>query len=382
MGSRSWRPRRLILAAAVAAALVAVSLVLGGCSTAQNNGQNSLEAKGHDAHLINNLFWPVLLIASVIGIAVIGAVVFFAVKFRYREGKNDNPKQIHGNTRLEIGWTIVPALLLAVVAVPTISTIFNLADQSDANALEVTVVAKQWWWQFEYTDAKVVTADELIIPAGRNVHLKLKACEENVCNVIHSFWVPELSGTRDVVPGHTNELTLSADKPGTYLGQCKEYCGLSHANMRFRVIAKTPKDFEQWVSEQQQGPAQPLYTGEGAAQKPAGPAQELIATKYQCTNCHVLDNASTATYAPNLTHLASRQVFASATYALNKTNLVNWVMNAPSMLPMQTEDPKCRPSPVEGCVGMPSFTENVPKGESKMSRADAEQIADFLLEQK
>ena len=167
--------------------------------------------------------------------------MFFAVKFRYREGKNDNPKQIHGNTRLEIGWTIVPALLLAVVAVPTISTIFSLADQSDASALEVTVVAKQWWWQFEYTDAKVVTADELIIPTGRNVHLKLKACEENTCNVIHSFWVPELAGTRDVVPGRTNELTLSADEPGTFLGQCKEYCGLSHANMRFRVIAKTPK---------------------------------------------------------------------------------------------------------------------------------------------
>jgi cytochrome c oxidase subunit 2 len=128
--------------------------------------------------------------------------------------------------------------------VPTISTIFDLADQSDATALEVTVVGKQWWWQFEYTDAKVVTADELVIPTGRKVHLKLKACEQDTCNVIHSFWVPELSGTRDVVPGRTNELTLNADEPGTFLGQCKEYCGLSHANMRFRVIAKTPKDFE------------------------------------------------------------------------------------------------------------------------------------------
>ncbi len=381
MRSRSWKPRRLRLGACVVVSLAAVSL-LAGCNEANNNGQNSLQAKGHDAQKINDLFWPILVIASVIGIAVIVATVVFALKFRYRDGKNDNPKQIHGNTRLEIGWTIVPALLLAVVAVPTISTIFDLADQSDANALEVTVVAKQWWWQFEYTDAKVVTADELIIPAGRNVHLKLEACEENVCNVIHSFWVPELSGTRDVVPGHTNELTLSADKPGTYLGQCKEYCGLSHANMRFRVIAKTPKDFEQWVSEQQQGPAQPLLTGAGTAQKPAGPAQDLIATKYQCTNCHVLDNASTPSYGPNLTHLASREVFASGTYELNKKNLVSWVMNAPSMLPMQTENPKCRPSPVEGCVGMPSFTENVPKGQPKMSRADAEQIADFLLEQK
>ena len=170
----------------------------------------------------------------------------------------------------------MPALLLAVVAVPTISTIFDLADQSSPTALEVTVVGKQWWWQFQYTDAKVVTADELVIPAGRQVHLKLKACEADTCNVIHSFWVPELAGTRDVVPGRTNELTLSADDPGTFLGQCKEYCGLSHANMRFRVIAKTPADFEQWVSEQQQGPAQPLLDGEGADAEPAGSAQELI----------------------------------------------------------------------------------------------------------
>ena len=372
------------MAAAVAASIAAVSLALGGCSEAKNNGQNSLQPKGHDAQKIDNLFWPILIIASVIGIAVIVATVYFALKFRYRAGKNDNPKQLHGNTRLEIGWTIVPALLLAVVAVPTISTIFDLADQPDANALEVTVVGKQWWWQFEYTDAKVVTADELVIPTGRRVHLKLKACEDATCNVIHSFWVPELAGTRDVVPGRTNELTLNADEPGTFLGQCKEYCGLSHANMRFRVIAKTPNDFEQWVSEQQQGPAQPLFEGEGADQKPAGPAQELIATKYQCTNCHTLDDSSLASYGPNLTHLASREVFASATFELNKKNLVNWVMNAPSMIPMQTEDTKCRPSLVEGCVGMPSFIENVPKDppQPKMSRADAEEIADFLLEQK
>ncbi|MEX1009197.1 MAG: cytochrome c oxidase subunit II [Acidimicrobiia bacterium] len=377
MTPRSWRPRRLFLATAVA-----VSLVLAGCSEVKNNRQNALQPKGHDAKTINNLFWPIAIIAIVVGILIIVATVYFAIRFRYREGVNDNPKQIHGNTRLELGWTIVPALLLAVIAVPTISTIFDLADQPDADALQVTVVGKQWWWQFEYTDAKVVTADELVIPTGRKVHLELKACEDNICNVIHSFWVPELAGTVDVVPGRTNELTLDADKPGTYLGQCKEYCGLSHANMRFRVIAMTRSDFEEWVSEQQQGPVQPLYAGEGADQKPAGPAQELIATKYQCTSCHSFDNAAAPSYGPNLTHLASRDYFASATYELNKKNLVNWVMNAPSMIPMQTESDKCRPSPVNGCIGMPSFIENVPLGQPKMSRADAEQIADFLLEQK
>ena len=179
-----------------------------------------------------------------------------------------------------------------------------------------------------------------MIPAGRQVHLKLKACEADTCNVIHSFWVPELSGTRDVVPGRTNELTLSADNPGTFLGQCKEYCGLSHANMRFRVIAKTADDFEQWVSEQQQGPAQPLFEGEGAdANRRARPRSSSPPSTSAPTATRSTTRRS-ATYGPNLTHLASRDFFASATYPLNKKNLVNWVMNAPSMIPMQTEDPQ------------------------------------------
>ena len=144
---------------------------------------------------------PIAIIAIVVGILVLAATVYVALRYRYREGKNDNPKQVHGNTRLEIGWTILPALLLAVIAVPSVSTIFQLAEPPEPDALQVTVVGKQWWWQFEYPEAKVVTADELVIPAGREVHVKLKACEDNVCNVIHSFWVPELAGTRDVVPG-------------------------------------------------------------------------------------------------------------------------------------------------------------------------------------
>ena len=205
------------------------------------------------------------------------ATVVLAIKFRYRPGKNENPKQIHGNTKLEIGWTIVPALILAVIAVPTVSTIFDLAKDPGPSALQVTVEGKQWWWQFSYPDQKVVTADELVIPAGRPVKVHLTACDgtgdAKTCNVIHSFWVPELNGKKDVVPGHDNWTTIEADKPGTYLGQCAEYCGLSHANMRFRVIAKTKEDFAQWVSEQQQGPAVPLFEDDGTT--PAGDAQKL-----------------------------------------------------------------------------------------------------------
>jgi cytochrome c oxidase subunit II len=379
MTPRRSRGRRLVLVA-----VAAVVLVLAGCSGVENNKQNSLQPKSSQAHKIYNLFVPILIIAIVVGIVIMVATVYLAIRFRYRPGKNENPKQIHGNTKLEIGWTILPALLLAIIAVPTVATIFDLAQNPGPKALQVTVEGKQWWWQFSYPDAKVVTADEMVIPTGRDVYLHLTSCDgtgtAKTCNVIHSFWVPELAGKRDVVPGQENTLTISADKPGTYLGQCAEYCGLSHANMRFRVIAKSPADFQTWLSEQQQGPAQPMFESDGTT--PAGEAQTLIAKTFQCTNCHVLDDSSKATYGPNLTHLASRTTFASGTYPLTRSNLISWVMNAPSMIPMSSQDCRLPPSPSNICVGMPSFTENTPKGLPTMTKAQAQQIADFLLEQK
>ncbi len=378
MTPRRTRGRRLVLVA-----VAAVVLVLAGCSGVKNNGQNSLEPKGPQAQKVYDLFVPILIIAIVIGIAIMVATVYLALRFRYRPGKNENPKQIHGNTKLEIGWTIIPALLLAIVAVPTVATIFDLAQNPGPSALQVTVEGKQWWWQFSYPDAKVVTADEMVIPTGRDVYLHLTACDgtgtAKTCNVIHSFWVPELSGKKDVIPGQQNTLTINADKPGTYLGQCAEYCGLSHANMRFRVIAKSPADFQQWLQEQQQGPVNALYESDGTT--PAGPTQELIVKTFQCTNCHIFDDSSKPAYGPNLTHLASRTTFASGTYPLNKTNLTNWVQNAPSMIPMASEG--CRLPPGDGiCVGMPSFIENTPPGMPSMTRTQAEDIANFLLEQK
>jgi cytochrome c oxidase subunit 2 len=378
MTPRRSRGRRLVLVA-----VAAVALVLAACSEIKNNGQNSLQPKSPQAHKIYNLFVPILIIAIVVGIAIIIATVFIAVKFRYKKGSNENPKQVHGNTRLEIGWTVLPALLLAIIAVPTVATIFDLAQNPGPQALQVTVEGKQWWWEFTYPGSKVVTADEMIIPTGRDVYLKLNACDpktgtEQTCNVIHSFWVPELSGKRDVVPGQTNTLTISADKPGTYLGQCAEYCGLSHANMRFRVIAKTPADFQQWLTEQQQGPVNELTDANG---DPAGPTQKLITNTFQCTNCHIFDDSSKASYGPNLTHLASRTVFASGSYPLTRANLVQWVQNAPSMIPMSSQG--CRLPPGEGiCVGMPSFIENTPPGQQSMTKQQAGDIADFLLEQK
>ena len=349
--------------------LVGLVTVLAACGN--NNGQNSLHPKGPYAQKIQNLFVPIVILAIIIGIAVLVATVYFAFKFRYREGKPDNPKQIHGSTPLEIGWTIVPALILAVVAVPTIATIFDLAKKpTGPNVLNVTVAGKQWWWQFELpkqpmVDKKVVTSTELHIPINTKVYLS-----EVSDNVIHSFWVPELNGKKDVMPGQMNHNTIEADKPGTFLGACAEYCGLSHADMRFRVIAQTRSDWEQWLRGQQQGPSQP-WTGK---------IKQLTSEKYACTNCHVFDDSTKDTGRPNLTHLDSRSTFAGGTYEVNRKNLTSWVLNAPSMIAMESQ--KCRVPPQTPCVGMPSFTKNTPKGLPVMTQADADTIVTYLLGEK
>jgi cytochrome c oxidase subunit II len=365
-------------------ALAAFALLVAGCSTESgpNNGQNSLRPKGTYAKKIDNLFTPVLWIAVGVGIFIIAATLFVALRFRQRPGRDVRPKQTHGNTALEIGWTIVPALILLVIAVPTISTIFDLAEKP-AHPVNITVIGKQWWWEFEYPKSdegkQVVTANEMHIPTGRDVFLTLKACDDSLgvtdagypkCNVIHSFWVPELAGKRDVVPGHDNTMKLRTDRPGTYLGQCAEYCGLSHANMRFRVIAQSPDDYDAWISGQREGPTVRLAKS-GAA--------NLFADKFQCTNCHQPENSSISSLGPNLTHLASRTTFASGTLKLNRENLVAWILDAPSLLPMQSET--CRTDPIfgQGCVGMPSFTTNTPEGKPVMTRQQAETLADYLL---
>jgi cytochrome c oxidase subunit II len=268
----------------------------------------------------------------------------------------------------------------------TVKTIFSLA-QPPHDPLKVTVVAKQWWWEFEYPNAgggtkKVVVADELRIPTNRDVEVTLKACDPSLpggvgsgpgCNVIHSFWVPSLAGKRDVVPGRTNTLKLRADSPGTYLGQCAEYCGLSHANMRFRVIAESSSDFDTWLAGQKKGPAVKLAD--------AGHAEALFTTKFNCSGCHTTDDSSLSTYGPNLTHLASRSTFASGYYKLTRAKLIEWILDAPSLIPMQSE--QCRLPPPAPCVGMPSFTKNTPKVKGQtyavMTRAEAGQLADYLL---
>jgi cytochrome c oxidase subunit II len=288
--------------------------------------QNSLNPAGPIARTIDGLWWLVFWIAAVIFFVVQGALLYAIIRFRRRKGEERPVRQLHGNIRLEVAWTIVPAVILAVVAVPTVATIFQLRPDPDGveGNLLVEVTGHQWWWEFHYPDYGFTTAGEMHIPAGRPVLLRMRSAD-----VIHSFWVPQLAGKRDVVPGRTSYLILEADEPGVYLGQCAEFCGLAHADMRQRVFAHTEADFEAWAQAQ----AQPA---EIPTEGPAAAGWETF--QVACAMCHAVDGTpASAELAPNLTHFASRTSFAGASISNTREHLRQWLRDPVSLKPMAPE---------------------------------------------
>ena len=248
--SRSTRRRRL-------GAFAAGGLLLALTACAENAPLDTMEPAGPVAQKILDLSEPVFLIAGVFLVLVPALVLYCVIKFRDRPGPE--PEQIHGNTKLEVGWTLIPALILFAIAIPTITTIFDLAEKP-ANALHVTVIGHQFWWEYRYDDLGIATANELNIAAGQPVELNLESVD-----VIHSYWIPPLAGKTDVIPGRINHMSFEADEPGTYLGQCTEFCGLSHANMRATAVAHTPADFDTWVARQKSAAVAPPEGSEAAA---------------------------------------------------------------------------------------------------------------------
>lgn len=301
-------------------AAVAFALLAGAC--AQNAPLDTLQPAGPIARQIDSL-WDIVFAAAVIVFVIVEGLIVFAIfRFRHRKGDTTEPKQTHGNTRLEIGWTIAPAVLLLVLAFPTVATIFALARERP-NSLHVDVSGHQWWWRYDYPEEKVVTANELHIPTGRPIRLALHSGD-----IIHSFWVPKLGGKQDVVPGRVNHVTIQADRPGEYQGTCAEYCGLSHANMRLKVFAHTPEDFERWVEAQLEDAARPRR---GLARE-----GERIFQAKQCVTCHTIrfdGSKATGTTGPELTHFAARSTFAGAIFERTDEHLAAWLRDAPAQKP-------------------------------------------------
>lgn len=307
-----------------------LALVLAGCSTGAP--QTTLDPKGPYARQIYDLFigwifWP----AVAVFVAVEGLLLYSVLRFRGREG-DPLPVQTHGNTRLEITWTIIPALILGVILWATFSTERTLATPpEDPRGIAVRVIGHQWWWEFEYPDLGVSTANELHIPVGVPVTLQLESAD-----VIHSFWVPFLAGKTDAIPGRINRLWLQADEAGTYSGQCAEFCGIQHALMRFIVVAEATSQFESWLRNERSIPnfaATPVPAGQAGDASLVSQGAQLFANG-ACITCHAIrGTAAQGRVGPELTHFGSRQTIAANTLANNPGNLKRWLRNPQAVKP-------------------------------------------------
>lgn len=321
--------------------LIGLVLALTACgdTTMAEYPLDALSPRGPVAQEQDDLWQLVFPIAVVVFVLVQGLILFAVFRFRDR-GDGALPKQIEGNTRLEIFWTIIPAVILAGIAVPTIGSIFSLAGAPDeGERIDVTVVGKQYWWQFEYPGEGVFTANEMVIPTGTPVYLHLDGdpvyegpdggeMAETDDLVLHSFWVPRLAGKVDFVPGHDRFLTIEADEPGRYLGNCAEFCGLSHANMRIRVIAVEPDEYEDWVAQMSEPAASP--DSEAATR-----GEEIVGAN--CVQCHAIsghpDNQGIR-IGPDLTHFNSREQFAGAIFDVDDDEqLRQWIRGPASEKP-------------------------------------------------
>lgn len=364
---RKKRNAIIVSILATIAFIVSGWLLLRGSTSTVTFPLNTLGPKGDKADDIMLLVYWVFGIAAVVFLLVEVAILWMVVRFKEDPESDEEPAQIHGHTTLEIGWTIVPALILAGLAVLNVNTILKLDDVSD-DALKVQVIGQQWWWEFRYDtdndgEVDIITANQLVMPAGRDVQLAIQSND-----VIHSFWIPSLNGKMDAVPGRTHPLVLQAHEPGIFEGQCTEFCGLSHGVMRMQVKALPAAEYEAWVKIMTANPDQP--TEELALE-----GQKLFVQ--QCTACHQVngvmpgdedvvykpipdpDYGKTVTSglldsnAPNLTHLMMRDTFAGSLLDLynepaeavvvptgtpNTNNLKKWLRDPESVKPMDPDN--------------------------------------------
>lgn len=296
--------------------LLTVGLLFAAVAWAGCGGeypQSAMHPRSDFAERLDGLFWQIFWWAVGVFVVVEAAILYTVFRWRDRPGRS-RPEEMHGHILMEIGWTLAPALILVAIAIPTIRTIF-IVDRppEDPNALVVEVTGRQWWWQFEYPELGVVTANEMHIPVGRTIDLRLRSAD-----VLHSFWVPRLGGKRDLVPGRENQLWFTADSVGVYWGQCAEYCGTAHALMGMRVIVDTPEDFDAWVA---------LNAGDAVeiadAQARAGRA---VFEANACVGCHAVRGRNFAEeFGPDLTHFGSRLTIGAGVLDNNFENLVRWI---------------------------------------------------------
>jgi cytochrome c oxidase subunit 2 len=276
--------------------------------------------------LFTTIFW------WAVGVfVVVEALLLLAIaRYRARAGAAA-PKPVHGHTALEIGWTLAPALILIFIAVPTMRTLFDTAGHAPEGALRVEVIGHQWWWEYRYPTLGISTVNELHLPQGTHVQLDMTSAD-----VIHSFWAPALGGKRDLIQGRVNRIAFRADSSGEYWGQCAEFCGASHANMRLRVIVQPDSAFQRWVDRQRGAPVAPAR---GSVEERG----QQVFRRSACIGCHAITGIASAKVGPDLSHVGGRGTIAGALFPNDGASLHRWIRNAPAQKPGALMPPQNMP---------------------------------------
>ncbi len=295
--------------------LVAMVLMVAACSPDQYP-QTTLDPRADFAREADAIFRTTVLWATIVFVLVEGALLFAIWKFRDRPGAAD-PVQTHGNTTLEIVWTIIPAFILALIAVPTVRTIFKTATKPGPEALQVEVIGHQWWWEFRYPQLGITTAGDLRVPAGRTVNLEMTSAD-----VLHSFWLPQFAGKRDVFPHRYNNLWFKADVTGNFPAQCVEFCGLQHGRMAYRIIAMEAGEFDTWAAGFNSPP--PNFSADSTPANSLLRQGQQLFTMKGCIGCHSMYPALPLP-GPNLHHIGSRSHVAAGTLENTDENLGRWI---------------------------------------------------------
>jgi cytochrome c oxidase subunit II len=329
-------------------ALCLLALVLLGCSP-EHYPQTTLLPRGDFARIADDLLDTTVKWAVLVFVLVEGVLIYSIFRFRGKPG-DPEPHQTHGNTTVEIVWTVIPALILAAIAVPTVKAIFQTNAIPEKGALTIEVIGHQWWWEFRYPEYDLTTANEIHIPVGRTVSVRLGSAD-----VIHSFWVPQFAAKRDAFANRETRMWFKAEAEGEYPAQCAEFCGIQHGRMGYRIRAQKPEEFQAWVAHMQTLGPKPAAPAKRPAPKPApraeagqevntasqgatvqaaaqGPlyatGEKLFAAK-GCVACHSLQavHAPKGMVGPNLANVGARSYIAAGTLKNTNENMARWIRN-------------------------------------------------------
>lgn len=278
------------------------------------------------ARAIFGLSLFVLVITAIIFIVVFALLVYAVVKFRSDPADaGREPAQVYGSTQIELAWTIIPILIVVVLFLATARVIHAVEDaKMPADAVEVTVIGHQYWWEFRYPKLGIVTANELHIPVSDSPHPMPTFLTLLSADTDHSFWVPQLAGKTDLIPNHPNRMWMDPHRAGVFLGQCAQYCGTQHAKMLLRVSVDSPEDFAAWVRAQQQP----------ATQDEKAMSGRRVFETTACINCHTVGGTvANGRFGPDLTHLMSRHTIASGAAENTAEKLRLWIQNPEAIKP-------------------------------------------------